>query len=389
LTNLILRGRDYRTLQPIELEIDHGTIIDVRALSELEEEIILAPGLVDLQVNGFQGVDFNHFPFSEEDVLHATRALWQQGVTSFLPTVITAMPEEIAQAMQRLASACQHHPDVARAVPGFHLEGPFLSPEEGPRGAPPREAIRAPDIALFDSWQQAAQQHIRLLTLSPEWPHSDALIKHCVAQQVRVAIGHTSATPQQIHAAVDAGATLSTHLGNGAHLQLPRHPNYIWQQLAEDALTATLIADGDHLPADVLKVFLRAKGEQALLVSDVTSFAGQPPGIYDTAIGGRVQLSASGRLSIADAPQLLAGSARGLLEGVNFLLRQQLATLAQAIEMASIRPARQLNLPQQQGLACGAPADVLLLAAQPDGSVALRGCVKQGAAVWSENADYL
>ncbi|MDY0924818.1 N-acetylglucosamine-6-phosphate deacetylase [Pantoea trifolii] len=389
MTNLILRGRDYRTLQPIELEIEHGTIIDVRALSELEEEIILAPGLVDLQVNGFQGVDFNHFPFSEEDVLHATRALWQQGVTSFLPTVITAMPEGIAQAMQRLASACQHHPDVARAVPGFHLEGPFLSPEDGPRGAHPREAIRAPDIALFDSWQHAAQQYIRLLTLSPEWPHSDALIKHCVAQQVRVAIGHTSATPEQIHAAVDAGATLSTHLGNGAHLQLPRHPNYIWQQLAEDALTATLIADGDHLPADVLKVFLRAKGEQALLVSDVTSFAGQPPGIYDTAIGGRVQLSASGRLSIADAPQLLAGSARGLLDGVNFLLRQQLATLAQAIDMASIRPARQLNLPQQQGLACGAPADVLLLAAQADGSVALRGCVKQGAAVWSENADYL
>lgn len=386
MTSSILRGRDYRTLQPIELEIEHGCIIKVRSLRDVEEDVILAPGLVDLQVNGFQGVDFNHFPFSELDVLHATRALWQQGVTSYLPTVITAMPEAIDQAMQRLASACEHYADVARAVPGFHLEGPFLSLEDGPRGAHPREAICAPDIALFDRWQRAAQRRIRMLTLSPEWPQSGALIRHCVAQQVRVAIGHTAATSEQIHTAVEAGATLSTHLGNGAHLQLPRHPNYIWQQLAEDALTATLIADGDHLPPEVLKVFLRAKGEQALLVSDVTSFAGQPPGIYHTAIGGRVQLSASGRLSMADAPQLLAGSARGLLDGVNVLLRHKLATLAQAIEMASLRPARQLDLPQQQGLACGAPADVLLLVPLADGSVTLRGCVKQGARVWSHDA---
>ncbi|MDI9277521.1 amidohydrolase family protein [Pantoea sp. EABMAA-21] len=379
---MLLRGRDYRTLDPIELYMCEGLLAEVRSLPDPDNDLILAPGLVDLQVNGFQGVDFNHFPFSEQDVLNATHALWQQGVTSFMPTVITAQPGEIAQALQRLASACEHYSDVALAVPGFHLEGPFLSPEDGPRGAHPREAICAPDVFLFESWQRAAQQRIGLLTLSPEWPQSSELIQHCVKQQVRVAIGHTSASAAQIHDAVLAGASLSTHLGNGAHLQLPRHPNYIWQQLAEDALAATLIADGDHLPAEVLKVFLRAKGEQALLVSDVTCFAGQPPGIYDSAIGGRVQLSAEGRLSMADAPQLLAGSARGLLDGVNFLLRQQLASLQQAIEMASIRPARQLDLPQQHGLAPGAPADVLLLKPQPDGGVALFACLKQGKKVW-------
>ncbi len=382
MTEMLLRGRDYRTLDPIELYMCEGLLAEVRSLPEPDNDLILAPGLVDLQVNGFQGVDFNHFPFSEQDVLDATRALWQQGVTSFMPTVITAQPGEIAQALQQLASACEHYSDVALAVPGFHLEGPFLSPEDGPRGAHPREAICAPDMFLFESWQRAAQQRIGLLTLSPEWPQSGELIRHCVAQQVRVAIGHTSASAAQIHDAVLAGASLSTHLGNGAHLQLPRHPNYIWQQLAEDALAATLIADGNHLPAEVLKVFMRAKGEQALLVSDVTCFAGQPPGIYDSAIGGRVQLSVEGRLSMADAPQLLAGSARGLLDGVNFLLRQQLASLPQAIEMASIRPARQLDLPQQHGLAPGAPADVLLLKPQPDGSVALVACIKQGKKVW-------
>lgn len=387
MTETLLRGRDYRTLDPIELYMCEGTLAEVRSLPEPDNDLILAPGLVDLQVNGFQGVDFNHFPFSEQDVLNATHALWQQGVTSFMPTVITAQFGEIAQAFQRLASACEHYSDVALAVPGFHLEGPFLSPEDGPRGAHPREAICAPDVFLFESWQRAAQQRIGLLTLSPEWPQSSELIRHCVAQQVRVAIGHTSASAAQIHDAVLAGASLSTHLGNGAHLQLPRHPNYIWQQLAEDALAATLIADGDHLPAEVLKVFLRAKGEQALLVSDVTCFAGQPPGIYDSAIGGRVQLSAEGRLSMADAPQLLAGSARGLLDGVNFLLRQKLAPLQQAIEMASIRPARQLDLPQQHGLSPGAPADVLLLNPQSDGSVTLVACIKQGKKVWQAASD--
>ncbi len=386
MTECMLRGRDYRTEQPLALTIAGGIITHIQPIDDCDSELILAPGLVDLQINGFQGVDFNHFPFSEQDVLHVTRALWQQGVTSYLPTVITAQPEEISQAMQRLASACEKHPEVAQAVAGFHLEGPFLSPQDGPRGAHPLDAIRAPDVALFDSWQNAAQQRIRLLTLSPEWPNSTALIQHCVAQQVRVALGHTAASPEQIHAAVQAGATLSTHLGNGAHLQLPRHPNYIWQQLAEDALAATLIADGDHLPPEVLKVFLRAKGKQALLVSDVTRFAGQPPGIYESPIGGRVQLSASGRLSMADAPQLLAGSARGLLDGVNFLLRQKLAQLPQALDMASRYPARQLDLPQQHGLAVGAPADVLMLAPQADGGVALHGCVKQGKLVWGSIA---
>ena len=381
MTDCTLRGRDYRTQQPLELTLADGLIQHIQPAAS-DSDLILAPGLVDLQINGFQGVDFNHFPFSEQDVLRATRALWQQGVTSFMPTVITAQPDDIAQALAQLARACAQHPAVAQAVVGFHLEGPFLSPQAGPRGAHPLAAIRAPDIALFERWQQAAQRRIRLLTLSPEWPNSVELIAHCVAQQVRVAIGHTAASSEQIHAAVQAGATLSTHLGNGAHLQLPRHPNYIWQQLAEDALAATLIADGDHLPPEVLKVFLRAKGEQALLVSDVTCFAGQPPGIYPSAIGGRVQLSASGRLSMADAPQLLAGSARGLLDGVNFLLRHKLASLAQALDMASCIPARQLDLPQQRGLAVGAPADVLLLAARPDGGVALHGCVKQGALVW-------
>lgn len=377
-----LKGRDYRTGKAIEVRTEKGLIGQILPLQGDPHLPLIAPGLVDLQVNGFGGLDFNHFPFSVGMVDQVTRLLWQQGVTTYMPTVITASDLAIESAVARLAEACRTSQRVDRAVAGIHLEGPFLSPEDGPRGAHPLAHIKAPDPALFRHWQECAGGRIALITLSPEWPQSADFIRHCVASGVKVSVGHTSATAENISEAVAAGATLSTHLGNGAHLQLPRHPNYIWQQLAEDHLACALIADGDHLPASVLKVFMRAKGEQAFLVSDVTRFAGMPAGEYDSPIGGRVALSPTGRLSVADRPELLAGSARGLLEGVSHLLRQQLASLQQALEMASIRPALQLNLPHKQGLEPGAPCDVILLREEETGGLALQSTWKAGEKVW-------
>ncbi|MEA1064234.1 amidohydrolase family protein [Apirhabdus apintestini] len=384
MTEQVLQGRDYRTLRPVLLRLNKGKITAVEPIATDTALPIIAPGLVDLQINGFHGIDFNHFPFSGEQVEQAVRLLWKQGVTSWLPTVITAPAPTICKAMSTLAEACEQREIVRQAVPGFHLEGPFLSAEDGPRGAHPKEAVRAPDSALFDEWQRCAKGLIKIITLSPEWPECAAFIRHYRGSGVLFSIGHTAATPEQITQAADAGARLSTHLGNGAHLQLARHPNYIWQQLAEDRLSCTLIADGEHLPAAVLKVFLRAKGEQALLVSDVTSFAGLAPGDYQAPIGGRVTLSANGRLSMTDNPRLLAGSARGLLDGVNFVLQNGLADLATAVEMASLRPARCLNLPQQQGLAVGAPADIITLREQTNGGVHLLTCWKSGRKVWDD-----
>jgi len=386
LADLILRARHYRTLQPVAIRLQEGLIRYIQPLDSDESLPVVAPGLVDLQVNGFQGIDFNHYPFSVEQVEQAVRLLWRQGVTSWLPTVITASDETLCQSLATLAESRRQRAWVRDAIVGFHLEGPFISPEDGPRGAHPLAAICAPQNTLFDRWQRCAEGGIRLLTLSPEWPEAAAFIRHYHAQNVLIAIGHTAATSAQIDEAVAAGARLSTHLGNGAHLQLPRHPNYIWQQLAEDKLACTLIADGEHLPAEVLKVFLRAKGEQALLVSDVTSFAGLPAGDYLAPIGGRVTLSDGGRLSLTDNPRLLAGSARGLLDCVNFLLRSKLVDLGTAIDMAAKRPACQLGLPQQIGLESGAPADLIFLEPQQDSSVRLTACWKGGVKVWDEES---
>lgn len=382
MSEVIVRGRDYRNNQPVEISASGGIIQHIRPLPADDSLPLIAPGLVDLQVNGYGGIDFNHFPFAEKASEQVARQLWSQGVTTFLPTVITNNDQEIEQMVRTLASACRELSLVKQCIAGIHLEGPFLSAEDGPRGAHNREYIKAPDWALFQRWQKAAEGRIRLITLSPEWPRCDDFIRRCCQQNVVVSIGHTAASVEQIASSVRAGAGMSTHLGNGAHLVLPRHPNYIWEQLAQDDLWCAMIADGEHLPLSVLKVFIRAKGERAMLVSDVTCHAGMPPGLYQSHIGGSVVLSSSGRLSMADNPALLAGSAQGLLYGVNLLIKNSIVSCACALEMASIRPATRLNLPVRFGLVVGAPFDAVMLQPAADESLVPLATYKNGVRVW-------
>ncbi|MCS7460976.1 amidohydrolase family protein [Paenibacillus doosanensis] len=358
-----VNGIHYKTKQPVTIHIEHGRIQSLHPLdAEIRQAALpwVAPGLVDLQINGYFGADFNTIPIAEGAVERATRGLWRQGVTTYFPTVITNGDAEIEQAMRSIAAACAADPVSAAAAPGIHLEGPFISPEDGPRGAHDRSFTKAPDWPLFQRWQEAAQGRIKIVTLSPEWPGSAEFIERCVEQGVIVSIGHTAASPEQIAEAVQAGARMSTHLGNGAHLSLPRHPNYIWEQLSRDELAACVIADGFHLPDSVLKVTLRAKGEKALLVSDAVYLSGMEPGLYENHIGGRVVLTPEGRLHLAEHPGLLAGSAQLLPWGISHLLDSGLAELDTAWEMASLRPSALLNLPSQSGLAPGAPADLVL-----------------------------
>jgi N-acetylglucosamine-6-phosphate deacetylase len=179
-----------------------------------------------------------------------------------------------------------------------------------------------------------------------------------VGQGILVGIGHTSATSDQIHEAVFAGARLSTHLGNGASAMLPRHPNFIWAQLANERLDAGFIADGFHLPADTFKAMLRAKGlDRAYLVSDIAAVAGMPPGIYDQPIGGRVQLASDGRLSVAGTPYL-AGASRPLCQDVALAVRMADLTLADGMRLATINPGRFAG--GRGRLAVGEVADLIL-----------------------------
>jgi N-acetylglucosamine-6-phosphate deacetylase len=375
----------YRTGQPIAIHLQNGVIGAMDPLpSRPKPDVLVAPGLVDLQINGYGGLDMNRVPIAQGTLGQMTRRLWGQGVTSYFPTVITNSAEAIEQAMTAIARECEEDHAARNGVAGIHLEGPFISPEDGARGAHERAFVRPPDWDLFRRWQEAAGGRIRILTLSPEWPTSAAFVERCTAAGVTVSIGHTSAKPQQIADAVKAGARMSTHLGNGAHLMLPRHPNYIWEQLAQDDLWACLIADGFHVPDQLLKVVMKVKGPRAMLVSDAVSLCGMPPGEYTMPVGGRVVLTAEGRLHLAENPKLLAGSAQMLARGVENLVCRGLAGLAEAWEMASLRPAGFMGLPAAAGLAVGGAADLVVLRWQ-QGNLHAQQTYKSGQRVWVES----
>ncbi|NQX59475.1 N-acetylglucosamine-6-phosphate deacetylase [Paenibacillus qinlingensis] len=386
----VIRARHYASGSPVAVTVRDGRIDEVRQLDDsLQEELpIVAPGLVDLQINGYAGLDFNQLPLQAETVSQIIRKLWREGVTSSYPTVITNSPEPITSALGSIASACAADAATEQGIAGIHLEGPFISPDDGARGAHRLDAVRPPDWDLFCRWQEAAGGRIKIVTLSPEWPDSATFIKRCVDSGVIVSIGHTAADASQIEEAVAAGARMSTHLGNGAHLMLPRHPNYLWEQLAQEALWSCVIADGFHLPDQVLKVVLKVKGEQALLVSDAVAISGLEPGVYKTHIGGDVVLTTEGKLHLAADPRLLAGSAQMLLWGIAHLNRRGIAEFSSAWEMASTRPARLMGLPVAAGISAGAPADFVLLGnVRDDGSIPLRQTYKAGKLVYVEGSE--
>ena len=226
--------------------------------------------------------------------------------------------------------------------------------------------------------------------MSPEYEASPAFIARVAATGVLVAIGHTSATSDQIQAAVDAGARLSTHLGNGAHGQLRRHPNYIWDQLAEDRLSASLIVDGHHLPAAVVKTFVRAKSPaRCILISDVTALGGMPPGRYETPGLDAVELLEDGRPVVAGQLQILAGAAVPITAGIANLLRFTDEPLSSAVDMASTLPAALLGR-SRPWLRVGQPADLAVFhlpgadKATPVGEVEVVATINSGRLVFGE-----
>ena len=293
----------------------------------------ITPGWVDLQVNGFVGEDFNAAAPAVESVGKASRALAAEGVRHFCPTVITQSSEHISRALRTLVAGCAQDTLAAEMVLGFHLEGPWISPVDGARGAHPLEWVREPQWEEFLRLQEAADGRIRVVTLAPEIPGALQMIEQLVNCGVLVSLGHHLATAAQIKDAVSAGARLCTHLGNGVPAVLPRHPNVIWDQLAESDLYASAIYDGHHLPDSVMRVLPQVKRDRLILVSDAAAPARCAPGVYEASIGGKVELSAAGRLSLLGTPYL-AGAALGLKEGLQNAIRCG-ATLTEACAMVT------------------------------------------------------
>ena len=298
---------------------------------------VTLPGLFDLQVNGFGGIDFNAADLTEDRVAEALRRMRETGVTRFLPTLITSSFDRFAANARILARVAD------AALAGIHMDGPYVSPADGARGAHPREHVAPASVDDFKRRQDAAEGRIVLVTLAPEVPGALPLVEYLVAAKVRVAIGHTAATPQQLSDAIAAGATLATHLGNGCPQMLPRHPNVIWELLAADGVLASVIADGHHLPASTLKSMVRAKGPfRTILVTDAIAAAGCAPGSYT--IGGvACELGQDGRVSLPGTPYL-AGSSLTLERAIANTCRYTGLPIAAVIPMASTLPAAYLGI---------------------------------------------
>jgi N-acetylglucosamine-6-phosphate deacetylase len=365
---LIFEGRLIEDGRPARITIRDGIVAEITRPAGGSEATWIGPGWMDLQINGFAGHDPNAADASAAVVTAMVRAMWPSGIAASCITICTEAEERILQSLRAVADASDADPLIAASVLGIHVEGPHIAREDGPRGAHPLAHVRPPDVAEYRRWQQAARGRIRIITVSPEYDEAVGYIRAIVADGVVASIGHTAATGDQIRAAVDAGARWSTHLANGAHALMRRHPNYIWDQLSEDRLSAGFIFDGHHLPPSVMKPLIRAKGvERSILVSDAVTFAGLPPGIYELFNGADVELLPSGRLELHGTPYL-AGAVAMLPVCVANAVRHAGVTLPEAVRMVTANPAGLLGLPPLDGrdsVRVGAAANLTLFRQSP------------------------
>jgi N-acetylglucosamine-6-phosphate deacetylase len=300
------------------------------------------PGLVDLQVNGYKGTDFSGPDLTEEAFVDACRELFAAGTTAFLPTLITS-PAELYQRNLPIIAKAMSLPEFENHLLGIHLEGPFLSPEEGARGAHNPEWMKAPDPALLDKLLAWGGGRVKMLTLAADLEGVEELTGWATSRGITVSLGHHMANEQQLANLVQAGAKALTHLGNGIPAMIPRHDNAIWAGLANDGLSATIIADGHHVPASLLKTIIRAKGpERCIVISDASALAGMPPGEYDS-MGARVVLENDGLLH-NPATGYMAGSSATMLACANHLASLDLVTTRELVAMVFDNPLKLIGI---------------------------------------------
>jgi N-acetylglucosamine-6-phosphate deacetylase len=370
----------YATGERLYLRIENGRIAAANGASGDEPTIEapwVAPALFDLQINGCDGRSFNSPALTIDDVRHVVRVCRRHGIGGLCPTLITNSADALLHGFATLRRACETDTEIARAVPALHLEGPYISPDDGPRGAHPKQHVRPPDWDEFRRFQDASGGRIRLVTLAPEHDGALQFIERLTAGGVVVSIGHTNAAGPRIRDAIAAGAKLSTHLGNGAHAVLPRHDNYIWEQLAADELWASVISDGHHLPPAVLRCILRVKmPARAIITCDASSLAGLPPGRY-TEWGQEFEILTSGRIVVPGTPYL-AGSSAFTDHCVGHAVQHGGVSLADAVDMAGARPRELLRL-ESRNLDVGTPADLVLFDWSPGQPFRVRATIIGGA----------
>ena len=304
------------------------------------------PGLVDLQLNGYKGVDFSSPDLTQDDFARACRAMLQTGTTAFLPTMITSPTDVYKHNLPIMAKVLQTDQFRGRLL-GLHLEGPFISQQNGARGAHNPKWIKKPDIDFFQQLIDWADNTIKLITIAAELQGAEKLARCATDRGITVSLGHQLATCDDLQKLVEAGARALTHLGNGIPAQLPRHKNPIWAGLANDSLAAMIVTDGHHLPPSLLKTIIRTKtAHRCIVASDAAPLAGMKPGRYEM-MGNKVILEQNGRLYNPIAGYLV-GSSATMLNCINHLASLNLAAPDELIAMAFYNPLNLIKVDPQE-----------------------------------------
>jgi len=352
---------------PIVL-IDDGKITAVSSRIEMElpfdarhldyPELVLAPGFIDIHIHGGSGHDVME---ADDAALAAVETgMTRHGVTSYLPTTVTAPENRIFRALEHLGKAIAHNQRTRRCRPlGIHLEGPFISHIK--RGVHPPQNLVEPSKELFRKYWEASAGTIRMVTIAPELAGATETIAEARKSNVHPSMGHSDATYIQALQGIDAGANHATHTFNAMRALDHREPGILGAVLSDDRLTADLIADGVHVHPSVVRLFLQAKGpERAVLITDAISATGMPDGVYKL---GEFEVEVRG--GRCEYQGRLAGSVLTLDRAVRNVMSFAGWKLQEAIRLATFNPARVLGITGQKGVVgVGCDADLLLLSAE-------------------------
>ncbi|MFC2116408.1 N-acetylglucosamine-6-phosphate deacetylase [Bacteroidota bacterium] len=378
-----IQGLLYLDGSPVTIEIAEGRITGVTPYTPdlVAPQVYVAPGLVDIQINGYMGVAFTGSDLTLDGIRQVVKALWKEGVTTFLPTVTTFEHDRIKTNFSILSQAMSD-PELGKSIPGFHLEGPYISPVKGFRGAHLEKYIRPPDWNEFTEYQKAAGNGIKLVTVAPEMEGAIPFIRKSVENGIVVSLGHHNGTSEDITQAVEAGASLSTHLGNGCANMINRHHNPIWPQLSEDRLHISIIVDGYHLTKEEVRSFYKIKGPgNTILVSDAVDLAGLEPGEYTR---GEKKVLLTPNVVKYPAEDVLAGAASPIRTCVGNMMRFTGCSLNEAIRMASTNPAKLFKLTDIGEIQVGKRADLILFTIEND-EIRILKTILAGKVVYSEN----
>ena len=387
---------NYFDYSPISVEYDNGIITDIKRLNGLPSDVkpfFIAPGLIDIQINGYLSVSFSlegagdteasGGKLSVDDVKKVTEGLWKEGVTTYFPTLTTNSQELLVRNFSVITEAMKD-PSSMGSIAGFHLEGPYISDVDGYRGAHPREFVRKPEWKEFLELFRAAGERILLVTIAPEVPGAFEFIRECRKLGIVVSLGHHNGSAAVIKEAIDNGAGLATHLANGCASMVHRHFNPLWPQLADDRLMISIICDGFHLIPEEIQVFYKVKGSDNIIItSDVTSYAGLPAGEYKIKSGETIVKTADGNLRFSAQDGGLYGSASPLSKGVGHIMKVTGCSLAKAIQMTTSNPARLHNLSDRGSLEPGKRADLILFSLE-DFNMKIRKTVVEGKTVFQD-----